>query len=57
MNDELPGLGWVGTGRMGAALAAGQACIVASGPVEVFERARPYLDAMTKAGPGFPVAL
>jgi hypothetical protein len=36
---------------------AGQACIVASGPVEVFERARPYLDAMTKAGPGFPVAL
>jgi 3-hydroxyisobutyrate dehydrogenase-like beta-hydroxyacid dehydrogenase len=29
-------------------VAEGQACIVASGPVEVFERARPYLDAMTK---------
>jgi 3-hydroxyisobutyrate dehydrogenase-like beta-hydroxyacid dehydrogenase len=26
----------------------GAACIVASGPVEVFERARPYLDAMTR---------
>ncbi|MGH3254683.1 MAG: NAD(P)-dependent oxidoreductase [Streptosporangiaceae bacterium] len=29
-------------------VAEGGACIVASGPVEVFERARPYLDAMTK---------
>jgi 3-hydroxyisobutyrate dehydrogenase-like beta-hydroxyacid dehydrogenase len=26
----------------------GAACIVASGPVEVFERARPYLDTMTR---------
>ncbi len=29
-------------------VAEGQACIVASGPVEVFELARPYLDVMTK---------
>jgi 3-hydroxyisobutyrate dehydrogenase-like beta-hydroxyacid dehydrogenase len=29
-------------------VAEGGACIVASGPVEVFERARPYLDAMTR---------
>ena len=29
-------------------VAEGGACIVASGPVEVFERAWPYLDAMTK---------
>ena len=36
-------------------VAEGAACIVASGPVEVFSRARPYLDVMTKvmvhAGP------
>jgi 3-hydroxyisobutyrate dehydrogenase-like beta-hydroxyacid dehydrogenase len=30
-------------------VAEGQACIVASGPAEVFQRARPYLDAMTRA--------
>ncbi len=36
MSDEVP------------VVAEGEACIVASGPVEVFERARPYLDAMTK---------
>ncbi len=29
-------------------VAEGGACIVASGPVGVFERARPYLDAMTR---------
>jgi 3-hydroxyisobutyrate dehydrogenase-like beta-hydroxyacid dehydrogenase len=29
-------------------VAEGGACIVASGPVEVFDRARPYLDAMTR---------
>jgi 3-hydroxyisobutyrate dehydrogenase-like beta-hydroxyacid dehydrogenase len=29
-------------------VAEGQACIVASGPAEVFQRARPYLDAMTR---------
>src|SRR5579863_5785578 len=29
-------------------VAEGGACIVASGPAEVFERARPYLDAMTR---------
>jgi 3-hydroxyisobutyrate dehydrogenase-like beta-hydroxyacid dehydrogenase len=29
-------------------VAEGQACMVASGPAEVFQRVRPYLDAMTR---------